>query len=278
MESDYARIEKAITYILENYSKQPSLSDIAGHVYLSPFHFQRLFQDWAGVTPKTFLQYISLQHAKDLLNKNLSLSDVSMEVGFTGTSRLHDLFITIEGMTPGEFKKKGESLFINYSFAETMFGSIIMAATKKGLCYLAFYIDERSAFAELQNTFPNAVFNLGRDEIQENTLLFFNNDWKDIKALKLHLKGTAFQLKVWNSLLQIPLGGMRTYGSIAGKIEHGNASRAVGTAIGQNVIAFLIPCHRVIRSSGVIGEYRWGSSRKVAMLGWEAAKVNMLGE
>ena len=271
MDTDYDRIEKAIDYIRENYTTQPSLAEIASQVYLSPFHFQRLFQNWAGVSPKTFLQYISLQHAKELLRQERSLADVTMQLGFTGTGRLHDLFVSIEGMTPGEYKNGGQSLSINYSYAQTAFGSILMASTSIGLCYLFFYKEENAALSELRNTFPNAHFINERDRIQDNALLFFENKVSETKKLKLHLRGTPFQLKVWNALLQIPSGCARTYGSVAGNIDHAGASRAVGSAIGRNLVAFIIPCHRVIKSSGIIGDYRWGSSRKVAMLGWEAA-------
>jgi AraC family transcriptional regulator, regulatory protein of adaptative response / methylated-DNA-[protein]-cysteine methyltransferase len=273
MITDYERIEKAIVYLKDNFKEQPDLDAVAKQVHLSPFHFQRLFKDWAGVSPKKFLQFISVEYAKGLLKQDLSLSDVSFETGLSGTSRLHDLFIGIEGMTPGEFKNGGETLKINYSFAETPFGDIIIASTAKGICQLAFVKNEKYGLENLQYFFPNASLSQKTDMIQQDALRFFKGDWTDLQKVKLHLKGTPFQLKVWESLLKIPFGNISTYGSIADEIKSPGSSRAVGTAIGSNPVAFLIPCHRVIRSSGLIGEYHWGSERKTAILGWEAAKL-----
>jgi AraC family transcriptional regulator of adaptative response/methylated-DNA-[protein]-cysteine methyltransferase len=271
--TDYERIKKAIEFIQSNFQQQPDLDAVAKEVYLSPFHFQRLFKDWAGVSPKKFLQYISLQHAKKLLQHH-TITDAAYETGLSGSSRLHDLFISIEGMTPGEYKNGGEQLQINYSFAETPFGNIIVASTAKGICHLAFADDEKPALHELQLQFPKATFRQVVDTIQQNALFIFTQDWKDLSKIKLHLKGTAFQIKVWEALLKIPMGDVSTYSGIANSINNPNASRAVGTAIGDNPVAFLIPCHRVIRSTGDFGQYHWGSIRKTAMIGWEAAKVN----
>lgn len=271
--SNYERIQQAIEYINTNFQQQPDLDEVARQVYMSPFHFQRMFKDWAGVSPKKFLQYISIQHAKELLGQNNSLADVSFETGLSGTSRLHDLFINIEGMTPGEYKNGGESLHINYSFAETAFGNIIVASTIKGICHLAFADDEQKALAALEKQFPRASFKQLVDTIQQNALYIFTQDWKDLSTIKLHLKGTDFQIKVWEALLKIPMGGLSTYSGIAAEIGNAKASRAVGSAVGDNPVAFLIPCHRVIRSTGVFGQYHWGSNRKTAMIGWEAAQV-----
>ena len=271
--TDYERIKKAIEFIRSNFQQQPDLDAVAKEVFLSPFHFQRLFKDWAGVSPKKFLQYISLQHAKKLLHQH-SVSDTAYETGLSGSSRLHDLFISIEGMTPGEYKNGGEQLQINYSFAETPFGNIIVASTTKGICHLAFADDEKDALQQLQSQFPNARFKQVVDTIQQNALFIFIQDWKDLSKIKLHLKGTPFQIKVWEALLKIPMGDVSTYSGIANTINNPNASRAVGTAIGDNPVAFLIPCHRVIRSTGDFGQYHWGSIRKTAMIGWEAAKSN----
>ena len=271
--TDYERIKKAIEYIQANFQQQPDLDAVAKEVYLSPFHFQRLFKDWAGVSPKKFLQYISLQHAKKLLADH-TVMDAAYETGLSGSSRLHDLFISIEGMTPGEYKNGGEQLNINYSFAESPFGNIIVASTPKGICHLAFADDEGKALQQLRLQFPNAGFKQVVDTIQQNALFIFTQDWKNLSKIKLHLKATPFQIKVWEALLKIPLGDVSTYSSIANKIENPKASRAVGTAIGDNPVAFLIPCHRVIRSSGEFGQYHWGSTRKTAMIGWEAAKTN----
>ena len=271
--TDYERIKKAIEFIQSNFQQQPDLDAVAKEVYLSPFHFQRLFKDWAGVSPKKFLQYISLQHAKKLL-QNHTVTDAAYETGLSGSSRLHDLFISIEGMTPGEYKNGGEQLQINYSFAETPFGNIIVASTSKGICHLAFADNEKEALKQLQLLFPKAQFRQVVDTIQQNALFIFTQDWKDLSKIKLHLKGTAFQIKVWEALLKIPMGDVSTYSGIANSINNPSASRAVGTAIGDNPVAFLIPCHRVIRSTGDFGQYHWGSIRKTAMIGWEAAKTN----
>ena len=274
--TDYERIKKAIEFIHSNFKEQPDLDAVAKEVYLSPFHFQRLFKEWAGVSPKKFLQYISLQHAKQLLQRH-TVADTAYETGLSGSGRLHDLFVSIEGMTPGEYKNGGEQLHINYSFAESPFGNIIVASTAKGICHLAFADDEGEALKQLQSQFPNASFKQVVDKIQQNALFIFTQDWKDLSKIKLHLKGTAFQIKVWEALLKIPMGDVSTYSGIANTINNPNASRAVGTAIGDNPVAFLIPCHRVIRSTGEFGQYHWGSVRKTAMLGWEAAKVNPEG-
>lgn len=272
--TDYERIEKAIVYLQQNFKDQPDLDEVARQVYLSPFHFQRLFKDWAGVSPKKFLQFISVEYAKGLLKQNMPLSTVSFETGLSGTGRLHDLFIGIEGMTPGEFKNGGEALQIHYSFAETAFGDIIIASTAKGICHLAFVTDEKSGLENLQHFFPKARLVQKTDLIQQSALRFFTGDWSDLQKVKLHLKGTDFQLKVWQSLLRVPFGNMSTYSSIAANIKSPGAARSVGTAIGSNPVAFLIPCHRVIRSSGIIGDYHWGTNRKTAILGWEAAKIS----
>lgn len=272
---NYSRIAEAINYIKENFREQPDLDEVAEKVHLSPYHFQRLFTDWAGVSPKKFLQYISVEHAKQILKEQqATLSDVAWETGLSGTSRLHDLFIKIEGMTPGDFKKGGEALSINYSYAESPFGNIIVASTTKGICYMAFADDAQKAFIELQQQFPHALFKQMVDLIQQNALYIFTHDWTKLHQIKLHLKGTDFQLKVWETLLKIPMGQLTTYGDIAAKIDNPAASRAVGTAIGHNPVAFLIPCHRVIQAGGTFGGYMWGTTRKTAIIGWEAAKTN----
>jgi AraC family transcriptional regulator of adaptative response/methylated-DNA-[protein]-cysteine methyltransferase len=273
---DYNRIAEAIEYIRQNFKEQPNLSDVAEKIHLSPFHSQRLFTEWAGVSPKKFLQYISVQHAKKVLsNKEATLFDAVYETGLSGSGRLHDLFIKIEGMTPGEFKNGGANLTINYSFADSPFGDIILASTSKGICHMAFMHDRNEALANLKYDFPNARFTQVVDRVQQNVFQIFKRDWRDLDEIRLHVKGSEFQIKVWETLLKIPMGGLSTYGTIAKTINNPNASRAVGTAIGDNPIAYLIPCHRVIRSTGIIGEYRWGTTRKTAMIGWEAAKQNI---
>ena len=272
---NYDRIAGAIDFIKLNFKSQPDLDEVAKSIHLSPFHFQRLFNEWAGVSPKKFLQYLSVEHAKNILkeNKRSSLLNTAFETGLSGTGRLHDLFIKIEGMTPGEYKNGGQSLSINYSFAESPFGNILVASTAKGICHMAFAENEQAGLQVLQQKFPNAAFRQMTDLIQQNALYIFTKDWSKLNEIKLHLKGTHFQLKVWDALLKIPLGGLATYGSIAEKIEKPSASRAVGTAIGDNPVAYLIPCHRVIQSSGIFGGYHWGGTRKSAIIGWEAAKT-----
>jgi len=273
-EINFNRIAEAISYIKANFKTQPGLEQIAEKVNLSPFHFQRLFSEWAGTTPKRFLQYISIGYAKEMLKENQSLFDTAIETGLSGTSRLHDLFVNIEGMTPGEYKNRGENLRINYSFAESPFGNVIVASTSKGICHIAFYDDENTALANLRRQFPAAQYQQILDKEQQNALYIFTHDWSKLHQIKLHLKGTDFQLKVWEALLKIPMGKLATYGNIAKQLQNPNASRAVGTAIGDNPVAFLIPCHRVIQSSGALGGYHWGVNRKTAMIGWEAAKIN----
>ena len=270
----YNKVAEAITYIDDHFKEQPSLDVIAKHVNLSSFHFQRLFKDWVGISPKQYLKFISSSYAKNILKNNeSSLFDTAFDMGLSGTSRLHDMFVTIEGMTPGEYKNGGSTLIINFSFAESPFGKIIIASTNKGICHLAFSEDTTLAFEELQAIFPNATFNQKVDTFQQEALLIFRNDWTNLKEIKLHLKGTKFQLKVWEALLSIPYGNLSTYGDIAKTIEHPLASRAVGTAIGNNPIAYLIPCHRVIQKSGNIGGYHWNPIRKKAIIGWEASKL-----
>ena len=273
--TNFERIVAAIDYIRQNFKSQPGLDEIAEKVNLSPFHFQRLFTEWAGTSPKKFLQYISLGYAKKMLEeKRATLFDTAFETGLSGTSRLHDLFINIEGMTPGEFKNGGENLKINYSFAESPFGNILVASTTKGICHLAFADDEANSLNALKHKFPNAKYKQITDLFQQNALFIFSQNWENPNEIKLHLKGTDFQLKVWEALLKIPTGQLTTYGKIAKNIENPSASRAVGTAVGANPVAFLIPCHRVIQSSGIIGDYHWGSIRKTAIIGWEAATTN----
>ncbi len=272
---NYQRIAEAINYIKLNFKDQPNLDEVAEKVNLSPFHFQRLFTDWAGISPKKFLQYLSLDYAKGILkDKQATLFDTAFETGLSGTGRLHDLFMNIEGMTPAEYKNGGQSLAINYSFAESPFGNIIVASTSKGICYLAFADDRDEAFKQLHAHFPNAQYMQMVDGVQQNALFIFKKDWTQLPDIKLHLKGTNFQLKVWEALLSIPMGGLSTYSSVAAAIQHPTASRAVGSAVGDNPVAFLIPCHRVIKSTGEFGQYHWGATRKSAIIGWEAAKMS----
>lgn len=272
---NYDRIAEAIDYIKLNFKTQPDLNEVAEKIHLSPFHFQRLFTEWAGVSPKKFIQYLSVDYAKGLLKEQHStLFNAAFETGLSGTGRLHDLFVNIEGMTPGEFKNGGEQLSINYSFADSIFGKIIVASTAKGICHLSFIEDEDAALEQLKQIFPNAHYHQILDAFQLNAMNILTREHNQPESIKLHLKGSPFQLKVWEALLRIPSGQVSTYGAVASAIERKNASRAVGTAIGNNPVAFIIPCHRVIQSSGAFGGYHWGSTRKSAMIGWEAAQIS----
>ncbi len=274
---DYYRIAEALKYIKDHSQEQPGLDEIAASVHVSPYHFQRIFTDWAGVSPKKFLQYISIEHAKEILKRNdASVYDAAFETGLSGTGRLHDLFVNIEGMTPGEYKNGGKNLSIQYSFHECRFGNYLIASTYAGICNLLFF--ERSAKTaedELRSLRPDAKIFEGEDQHHALVQKFFENDFDETDKIKLHLKGTPFQLKVWEALLRIPEGYLSSYSSIAHTISQPAAQRAVGSAIGSNPVAFIIPCHRVIKTVGGIGEYRWGTPRKMAMIGWEAAQMQV---
>ncbi|TAE58665.1 MAG: methylated-DNA--[protein]-cysteine S-methyltransferase [Bacteroidetes bacterium] len=270
----FDRIAQAIDYLKQHFREQPSLDAVAEQVHLSPFHFQRLFTEWAGVSPKKFVQYLSLDYAKQVLQqRGATLFDAAEASGLSGTGRLHDLFVHIEGMTPGEYKQGGAALSINYSFAESPFGDMLVASTGKGICHMAFADDAAAALATLRAQFPEAQFRQMTDTLQQHALYIFTQDWTKLPEIRLHLKGTPFQLKVWETLLKIPMGQLSTYGHIAQQVGNSKASRAVGSAVGDNPVAFLIPCHRVIQSSGAIGGYMWGPVRKSAMIGWEAVRV-----
>ncbi len=242
---------------------------------MSPFQFQQLFTEWAGVRPEVFLRFINVQHTKQLLSSSLStLFCTADKKELTEKGRPHDHCVKIEVMTPREYKNEGEQLTINYSFSTSRFGYVLIASTYKGICYMGFSDDDEIALIELQHRFPKASFTPQTDEIQKNALHIFTEDQSKVAHITLHLKATDFQLKVWETLLNIPLGNLTTYGTIARSIHKPKASRAVGTAIGRNPIAFLIPCHRVIPSTGAIGSYMWGTVRKTAIIGWEASKID----
>ncbi len=271
-QTNFERIRKAIEYIYTHYRQQPALEDIARQMGMSPFHFQRIFTEWAGVSPKKFLQYVSLENAKKMLREGRSsLFDAAMETGLSGTGRLHDLFIRVEGMTPGEYKNGGAGLNVRYSFHPTPLGRILTASTGKGLCFMGFADEEVAALNELKALFPQAKWEEGADVHQQQALHFFEPDRGSQGELKLYLKGTDFQLKVWEALLKIPEGCLVTYGDIAREIGRPQANRAVGTAVGSNPVSLWIPCHRVIRSTGLIGDYHWGSFRKMALIARESS-------
>lgn len=273
---DYERIAEAINYITQNVKEQPSLDEVAQKVHVSPFHFQRMFTEWAGVSPKKFLQFLTVGYAKKILSGSAtkSLFATADDIGLSGTGRLHDLFVNIEGMTPGEYKNGGENLTIKYSILASQFGNYLIASTGKGVSNLYFFDgDKNKVIDELKSNWPNGRIVNGSDADQEKVARFFSSDFSDVEKIKLHLKGTEFQIKVWEALLKIPQGGLTTYGKLAGILHQPNASRAVGTALGNNQVGFIIPCHRVIKSAGGIGEFRWGTNRKKAMIGWEASKM-----
>lgn len=275
--SDYRRIADALGFVVDRFEDQPSLDDIAGHVGLSSFHFQRLFTRWVGLSPKKFLQALSLEEAKRRLEEHGSVLDAAFDAGLSGPGRLHDLFVAHEALTPGEYKALGKGLEIRYGFHEGPFGQTLVMQAERGLCGLAF-VDDRGhdgCFDDMASRFRDAT--LVQDaEATAPTMarLFVRPDEpvsEDQKTpLRLLLKGTEFQIKVWQALLSIPPGTLTTYGAVANAMGmEGAAARAVGTAVGANPISWLIPCHRVIRNSGMLGGYRWGLPRKLAMMGWE---------
>jgi len=269
--SDYDRIARAIAYIQANIAAQPQLAEIAQHVHLSPYHFQRLFTRWAGTTPKRFLQVLTLELGKNLLDHNHSLLDTAGSVGLSSASRLHDHFVQLEAVTPGEYKQKGKGLVIHYGVHESVFGLLLVAQTPRGICRATFIEDEgiESGLAELASQWPAAQFIRDDDTARKfSDHLFSSRHHKDGR-FTLHINGTNFQLAVWRALLRIPAGTAVSYGSVAAQLGSPNASRAVGTAVGANPVAFLIPCHRVIQQSGALGGYRWGLVRKQAIQLWE---------
>lgn len=279
-DSDYHRIEQAIHFINNHRDRQPSLAEIAQAVALSEFHFQRLFSTWAGVSPKKFMQFLNKEYALQLLRKDHSILDTSLHVGLSGPGRLHDLIVNWEAATPGEIKSGGQGLEISYGFHDSTFGPVFIATTKKGICKLSFLSgSQQSVLSELQLEWPNANL-ISAPQVTEPLVnqLFSggvkqSNPKKGNEELMLFLKGTPFQIKVWEALLKIPFGQLDSYDQIAAAIGKPKASRAVGSAVGANPIAYLIPCHRVIRKVGEIGQYRWGRERKQAIIGWEASKV-----
>ena len=272
MDTDYQRIERAIRYLTENLEAQPSLDDVADSVGLSSFHLQRLFRRFAGVSPKQFLQHLTVERAKDALDASQSVLDASLAAGLSGPARLHDHFVTLEAMTPGEYKSGGAGLEIRYGTAQTAFGEIFAAQTPRGICALSF--TENGGIGE-QEALRNQWFaaNLLRDDAvaRRAAQQIFEGSTPE-RPLRLVAAGTNFQIRVWRALLEIPFGGVRTYREIAHTIGAPGASRAVGNALAANPIAYLIPCHRVILSTGAVGQYRWQPFRKRALLAWEQSR------
>ncbi len=275
--SQFTVMASMIEYAYQHFDDQPSLEQMAARVGLSPSYAQRQFQEWVGISPKKFVQYLSLQRAKALLQQRHSILETALETGLSGTGRLHDLFVHIEGMTPGEYKQQGQSLRIIYSIEATPFGEIFIASTNKAICSIQFLSDaltDLTALDELQQRFALAEFQQQSTELHQQVSAWFQHDFKSNlqQKIPLRLQGTPFQLKVWEALLKIPEGQLSSYQQIAEQIGHPKAVRAVASAVAQNPIAYLIPCHRVIRSTGVIGEYHWTQARKLALLSWEMAK------
>ncbi len=272
---DYYRIEQALVFLERHFTEQPGLQEISANVHLSEYHFQRLFTRWVGISPKRFLQYLTKEHAKRLLENSHSLLDAAYESGLSSPGRLHDLFVTCEAVTPGEYKHAGENLEIAYGFHPTPFGDCLLAVTERGICSLAFLEQDgrRHALLELQKKWRNA--RLREDPLLTRPLteqVFALISGESPTPLTLFLEGTNFQIKVWEALLRIPPGSLVTYQDIALSIGLPTVARAVGGAVGRNPIPVVIPCHRVIRKMGDLGGYRWGTARKKALLGWEMAK------
>lgn len=274
----YQQIARAIEHLTANFREQPSLNELADKANLSEFHFQRLFTEWAGVSPKKFSQYLTLEHAKNKLRNGAPLIDVAHESGLSGTGRLHDLFVTIEGVTPGQFKKAGSGLVLSYGLFDSPFGRYVLGAINGKIALLHFLNDADEPETILKIAWPETTLRNEPDVIKPLADQIFPvmGEFSQLptKPLPVLLRGSAFQLKVWEALLKIPEGQLASYDQIAEAIGQPTASRAVGTAIGSNPVGYLIPCHRVIKKTGLFGGYRWGSDRKQAMLGWEAARVD----
>ncbi len=273
---NYQTVKKVIDLMMDNFKHQPSLEEIAEHLNLSPHDFEKIFIEWAGVSLKRFSQYLNINYGKQLLSKNneLNLFSSASNSKLSSASKLYNLPTKIEKVTPDEYKIGGQALRINYSFASSYFGEILIASTEKGICYLSFFEDRKVALELLKACFLLADFTERSDDLQQSAIEVLQNNFSNSRSIKLHLKGTDFQLKVWEALLNIPLGDLSTYGKIALEVGSPHAARAVGTAIGSNPIAFIIPCHRVIQNSGKLGGYMWGLERKRLILAWEAVKIN----
>ncbi len=263
---DYNRVARAIAFIQQNHLVQPNLTTVAQHIGLSDSHFQRLFTQWAGISPKRFLQYLNIEYAKSKISQSKSLLDLTLDLGLSSSGRLHDLFVNLEAMSPGEFKAGGAGLQIRYGIHDTPFGKALIATTLRGICHLQFDGDEQA----LRSEWVNADIVLDPQTTQPLCNLIFNPGSYN-ERLTVWVKGTNFQVQVWRALLTIPFGEMTTYQRLAEQIGRPTAARAVGNAVGKNFIGYLIPCHRVIRESGELGGYRWGVERKTAILGWEAS-------
>lgn len=272
-EGNYARIERAIAFLRAHHTEQPELRDLAAHIQLSESHAQRLFSRWAGISPKRFLQFLTVEHAKRQMGRTDDLLSLSLESGLSGPGRLHDLFVNMEAMSPGEFRQAATGMPMRYGFGETPFGPALVVSTSRGICHLSFVrpADRAVAVDTLRQAWPEA--RLEEDPEGSRVLLarVFSPQPAVDGGLTLWVSGTNFQIQVWRALLRIPFAGMLSYQQLAGLIGQPRAARAVGSAVARNRIAFLVPCHRVLRGSGDFGEYHWGTARKAAICGWEAA-------
>jgi len=274
--SDYERIADAVAFLEEHWRRRPSLDDVANCVGLSKFHFQRLFSRWAGISPKRFVQYLTIDRARELLAQGRPLLDVSIDLDLSGPGRLHDLFVSIDAVTPGEFKRRGGDLTIRYGIHPSPFGRCLIGLTPRGICFLGFVEDQDSRAAEalIHDRWPRAhLVSASEDTAPLVRRIFLPQPARrGLKPLPLLLSGTNFQIKVWEALLHIPSGEVATYQEVARAVGQPKAARAVGSAVGANPVSFLVPCHRVIRKSGIAGDYFWGGTRKRAMLWREAAQ------
>ncbi|MEG4290854.1 methylated-DNA--[protein]-cysteine S-methyltransferase [Microcoleus sp. C2C3] len=273
---DYHRIARAIAFMRQHHLNQPNLATVAQHIGLSEYYFQRLFTQWAGISPKRFLQYLTVEYAKSKITETKSLLDLTLDVRLSSPGRLHDLFVNLEAMSPGEFKAGGAGLQIRYGIHDTPFGTSLIATTARGICNLYFLetTDEQTAAQRLRLAWKNAEIIRDQQATQSLRDLIFNLETlSEQKPLTLLVKGTNFQIQVWRALLKLPFGAIATYQTIAQLVARPTAARAVGNAIGNNPIGYLIPCHRVIRESGELGGYGWGVERKTVMLGWEASRT-----
>lgn len=270
----YEKVEQAIRYIVDHHLQQPSLKELADAVGMSEFHFQRMFTQWAGVSPKQFLQYLTKEHAKQALRTS-SVLDAALASGLSGSSRLHDLFITYESVTPGEYRSWGNGIQIDYGVHSCQFGYCFLAVTQRGICKLAFFDTDQELsilIKELHNEWKNAVIREAVSVTQKTLDLIFNQSHQTGR-LHMLLKGTPFRVQVWQALLNIPEGKLASYQHIAESIGKPSSARAVASAIANNQIGYLIPCHRVIRGTGALSEYRWGKIRKAALIGWEKSQI-----
>jgi AraC family transcriptional regulator of adaptative response/methylated-DNA-[protein]-cysteine methyltransferase len=271
--SDYAVVSRAIEFISRRWRDQPSLEAIAAHVGMKPLSLQRLFTRWAGLSPKGFLQAVTLDHARGLLTDSASVLDATYELGLSGPGRLHDLFVTHEAMTPGGYKARGEGVTIRYGFHPSPFGTALVMVTGHGLAGLAFADEgeEKAALVDMTARWPRAAYvEDSAATVSYVRRIFDRGRWKADQPLRVFLIGTDFEVSVWETLLRLPLGTATTYGDIAAHLGKPSASRAVGTAVGKNPISFVVPCHRVIGRDGGLHGYHWGLTRKRAILGWEA--------